>query len=257
MTKVKVLIGADSKESAELMKAMLAEENKYICSALWGDGPSVLAAAREQAPDVLVLDILLARMDGLTVLKALKSTASCSSTRVILTSAFANDRICTEAARLGADFMLMKPFDATLLLDRLEFICGECSAPVLPLRGERPFSLYGEVTGTLHQVGVPAHIKGYQYLRESVLMAVNDPDVINAVTKILYPEVAKRYHTTPSRVERAIRHAIEVAWERGDLDTLQSIFGYTVSTSKGKPTNSEFIAMLADRMLLKQRGEAV
>ncbi len=251
-----VLIGAETAEYGEQLRSVLSDKRDIRCIILSGDGPAILAAVRDKRPDILLLDMMLARLDGLAVLREVMSGKLAKQPKVILMTSFINDRISTEAAALGADYLLFKPFEASVLCERVEELAG---GNVLPMRSrkDRPFSLYAEVTGLLHTVGVPAHIKGYQYLREGVILAVNDPEAINAVTKILYPTVAKQFATTASRVERAIRHAIEVAWERGDLEVLQSIFGYTVSNAKGKPTNSEFIAMIADRLTLKSRGEAV
>ena len=165
----------------------------------------------------------------------------------ILVSGFVSDRMLAEASELGAAYFLPKPFETAALLDKMRGLFLKAPQESLP-------SLKTMVTSVIHEIGVPAHIKGYQYLREAIKITVRDMDVINAVTKVLYPEVAKRFATTPSRVERAIRHAIEVAWDRGDLETLQKYFGYTVSVSKGKPTNSEFIAMIADRLTLEQKN---
>ena len=145
-----------------------------------------------------------------------------------------------------------KPCETESLLERMRQACRTEQ----PVEEDTLQALEREVTTVIHEIGVPAHIKGYQYVREAIVIAVQDMDVINAVTKVLYPEVARRYATTPSRVERAVRHAIEVAWDRGDLETLQRYFGYTVSNTKGKPTNSEFIAMIADRIRLHQKKRA-
>ena len=152
---------------------------------------------------------------------------------------------------------MLKPCDLTALVERLEEIRGGESLRLTPVRRGGKTSIESLVTGIIHEIGVPAHIKGYQYLREAIIIAVNDMDVINAITKVLYPQVAKTFQTTPSRVERAIRHAIEVAWDRGDLDTLQRFFGYTVSNTKGKPTNSEFIALIADKLQLQMKSAEV
>lgn len=160
-------------------------------------------------------------------------------------------------SNLGVQYLMMKPCDMTALVERLEEIRASQAAkrPALLRRPAQPEpNIESMVTGIIHEIGVPAHIKGYQYLREAIVIAVNDMDVINAITKVLYPQVAKTFGTTPSRVERAIRHAIEVAWDRGDLDTLQRFFGYTVSNTKGKPTNSEFIALIADKLQLQLKS---
>ena len=173
--------------------------------------------------------------------------------RILVLSNYVRGNVVDEAAARGADFFLIKPCKLTTVCQRLRQVMSPGG-----LESERDSgpTLEAQVTSIIHEVGVPAHIKGYQYLREAIMIAVDDMDVINAVTKVLYPEVAKRFGTTASRVERAIRHAIEVAWDRGDLETLQKYFGYTVSNAKGKPTNSEFIAMIADRLQLERRGRA-
>lgn len=170
--------------------------------------------------------------------------------RTIVVSSFCSRRTVAQAMEMGVYFFLPKPVNEESLLELMR----QAAAPE---QEEAPFApaLEGMVTAIIHEIGVPAHIKGYQYLREAIMIAVNDMDVINAVTKVLYPEVAKRFCTTPSRVERAIRHAIEVAWDRGDIETLQKYFGYTVNSAKGKPTNSEFIAMIADRLQLQRKQQ--
>jgi two-component system response regulator (stage 0 sporulation protein A) len=172
-----------------------------------------------------------------------------TKTKTIVLSAFCTDQVVAEAMSLGAAYFLPKPCTADTLLDRMQSVFGQPATPE-----EHAAALKNRVTAVIHEIGVPAHIKGYQYLREAIMIAVGDMEVINAVTKVLYPAVAKRFGTTPSRVERAIRHAIEVAWDRGDLETLQKYFGYTVSNAKGKPTNSEFIAMIADRLVLVMKN---
>ena len=241
-----LMIGAESREFAEQLKQSLSQDRNLSVTALWGDGPALLAAVREHAPAILVLDMMLARMDGLAVLRSVMSGLVTPPPRVILMSSFVNDRIASEASAYGADYLIPKPFDPDLLSERVEYLAGGKQPTPLRPRKEHPFSLYGEVTGILHLVGVPAHIKGYQYLRESIMMAVNDPEVINAVTKELYPAVARRYATTPSRVERAIRHAIDVAWRTGEMEQQHQIFGNTIDARRGRPTGGEMIAQLAD-----------
>ena len=196
-------------------------------------------------PDLLVMDVMLPGMDGISVLRQLQKQGDAPMT--ILVSGFVSDRMLAEASELGAAYFLPKPFETATLLDKMRGLFLKAPQESLP-------SLKTMVTSVIHEIGVPAHIKGYQYLREAIMITVRDMDVINAVTKVLYPEVAKRFATTPSRVERAIRHAIEVAWDRGDLDTLQRFFGYTVSNTKGKPTNSEFIALIADKLQLQLKS---
>jgi two-component system response regulator (stage 0 sporulation protein A) len=205
------------------------------------------------------MDLILSGLDGLAVLEKLAALPDGDRPAVIIISGFSSEHTLAEASNLGASYFMQKPCDIPALLARIRTVSGKSRPAGIaagggirpPVRQEQ--SLESLVTEIIHEIGVPAHIKGYQYLREAIILAINDMDIINAVTKVLYPTVAKKYSTTPSRVERAIRHAIEVAWDRGDLETLQKFFGYTVSNIKGKPTNSEFIAMIADRLSLQRR----
>ncbi len=215
-----------------------------------GDGVELLRMAETQRPDVIVMEMVLTGMDGLEVLEALPTLKLERRPRVLILSSFAKGTMAELAAAKGADHYMTKPCRVSTVCERIRQLCGTGTLEDSRDRGQ---NLEAVVTAIIHEIGVPAHIKGYQYLREAILLAVADREVINAVTKVLYPEVAKRFGTTASRVERAIRHAIEVAWDRGDLETLQKYFGYTVSNVKGKPTNSEFIAMIADRLQLQQR----
>ena len=216
-----------------------------------GDGEELVRMVRQLRPDAVVMELVLTGMDGLEVLREL--TRMADRPRVLVLSSYIRGNVVDEAAALGADFFLIKPCKLATVLQRLRQVM---SPGGLESDREGTPALEAQVTSIIHEVGVPAHIKGYQYLREAIMIAVEDMEVINAVTKVLYPEVAKRFATTPSRVERAIRHAIEVAWDRGDLETLQKYFGYTVSNTKGKPTNSEFIAMIADRLVLEKRSRS-
>lgn len=217
-----------------------------------GDGEQAIRMITARKPDVLVLDLMLSKKDGISVLKAISSLDRPPKT--LATSAFMTDYISSAAANLGVKYLMMKPCDMSALVERLEEIRGGESLRTVNIRRADKANIETMVTSIIHEIGVPAHIKGYQYLREAIIIAVNDMDVINAITKVLYPQVAKTFSTTPSRVERAIRHAIEVAWDRGDLDTLQRFFGYTVSNTKGKPTNSEFIALIADKLQLQLKS---
>ena len=216
------------------------------------DGEQAIRQILDRKPDVLVLDLMLSKQDGISVLKAISGMERRPVT--LATSAFVTEYVSTSAANLGVRYLMLKPCDMTTLVERLEEIRGGESLRVPVPRRPDKTSIEAMVTSIIHEIGVPAHIKGYQYLREAIIIAVNDMDVINAITKVLYPQVAKTFGTTPSRVERAIRHAIEVAWDRGDLDTLQRFFGYTVSNTKGKPTNSEFIALIADKLQLQLKS---
>ena len=241
-----VLLADASEEFRSLLREEIEKTGEFSVETA-RDGNEVLKKTEEREPDLLVMDAMLVGLDGISVLRQLQKRESTPMT--ILTSAFVSDRVLTEASELGVAYFLPKPFETETLLDKMRGLFLQAPKESLP-------SLKTMVTSVIHEIGVPAHIKGYQYLREAIMITVRDMDVINAVTKILYPEVAKRYATTPSRVERAIRHAIEVAWDRGDLETLQKYFGYTVSNTKGKPTNSEFIAMIADRLTLEQKNGA-
>ena len=216
------------------------------------DGEQAIARIAQLKPDVLVLDLMLSKRDGIGVLKAISAMDKRPVT--LATSGFVTDYVASAAANLGARYLMLKPCDMTALVERLEEIRGGENLRKTSSRRPEKTNIETMVTSIIHEIGVPAHIKGYQYLREAIINAVNDMDVINAITKVLYPQVAKTFQTTPSRVERAIRHAIEVAWDRGDLDTLQRFFGYTVSNTKGKPTNSEFIALIADKLQLQLKS---
>ena len=217
-----------------------------------GDGSELLHMLRDHQPDAVVMELVLTGgMDGLDVLEEFAQLQS--RPRVLILSSYMKGSMVDTAAAKGADFYMTKPCRISSVGERLRQIMAPGG---LEPEQDDTATLEAQVTAIIHEVGVPAHIKGYQYLREAIIIAVKDMDVINAVTKVLYPEVAKRFGTTASRVERAIRHAIEVAWDRGDLETLQKYFGYTVSNAKGKPTNSEFIAMIADRIRLQRKGKS-
>ena len=218
-----------------------------------------LQIIKESQPDVVLLDLIMPKMDGLTVMEQVNQAQPGSKRPYfIVITAVGQERITEDAFNKGANYYVMKPFNNDMLLDRIKSVrkmFRGCDRKEESRTGEntQAGSLENRVTNMLHEIGIPAHIKGYHYLRDAIIMAVNDMDVLNAITKILYPTVAKKYQTTSSRVERAIRHAIEVAWSRGKLDTLDELFGYTVSTGKGKPTNSEFIALIADTIQLEYK----
>ncbi len=246
MEKRKVVLADASEEFRRLLAEAVAKEEDLEIVGSTGDGAALLELIRDQKPDVAVMDLILSGMDGLAVLGELGELRP----RVLVLSSFAGSSLAEQAAALGADYLMLKPCRLSALVDRIRQLAAE-RGRLQTMQGERDEqSLERQVTAIIHEIGVPAHIKGYQYLREAIRLTVEDMDVINAVTKVLYPAVAKKFGTTASRVERAIRHAIEVAWDRGDLETLQKYFGYTVSNAKGKPTNSEFIAMIADRISL-------
>ena len=252
---VTVMIADNAEEFCTGLTAELQRATGFRVVGTANDGEQAVRMIGEKQPQILVLDMMLAKRDGISVLKAI-STMECRPT-VLATSGFITEYVAQAAANLGVQYLMLKPCDMTALTERLEEMRGGQDKKQTQNRPSGKQSIEAMVTSIIHEIGVPAHIKGYQYLREAIIIAVNDMDVINAITKVLYPQVAKAFQTTPSRVERAIRHAIEVAWDRGDLDTLQRIFGYTVSNTKGKPTNSEFIALIADKLQLQLKGSQV
>ena len=250
-----VLIADNSEEFCAALTAALQQSGLYRVLATANDGEQAIRMTQQLKPDVLVLDLMLSKQDGLSVLKAVANLDKKPAT--LATSSFVTDYVANAVSNLGCSYLMIKPCDMSALVERLDEIRGGESQRIIPLHKPDKRSIESMVTSIIHEIGVPAHIKGYQYLREAIIIAVNDMDVINAITKVLYPQVAKTFQTTPSRVERAIRHAIEVAWDRGDLDTLQRFFGYTVSNTKGKPTNSEFIALIADKLQLQLKSAEV
>lgn len=249
-----ILADANQEFRRILSEALTAEEGMEIV-AQTGDGEELLDLLEEHSVQVLVMDMVLTSMDGMEVLECMGP----DKPRTLVLSAFSGAALSEGMSAKGADYLMLKPCRTAAVVQRIRQLARleEESIPQVlepvaePSEGMRQ-GLERKITAIIHDIGVPAHIKGYQYLREAIGLAVEDMDVINAVTKVLYPAVAKRFGTTASRVERAIRHAIEVAWDRGDLETLQRYFGYTVSNAKGKPTNSEFIAMIADRISLER-----
>lgn len=249
-----VIIADNAEEFCTSLTAALRNADEFQVLGTANDGEQAIRMVTERKPDILVLDLMLAKKDGIAVLKAIGSMDHKPVT--LATTRFVTDYVASAAANLGVRYLMVKPCDTSALVERLEEIRGDAN-PKKTMSRRGSTNIESMVTSIIHEIGVPAHIKGYQYLREAIIIAVNDMDVINAITKVLYPQVAKTFQTTPSRVERAIRHAIEVAWDRGDLDTLQRFFGYTVSNTKGKPTNSEFIALIADKLQLQLKGANV
>ena len=244
-----VLVADGSEEFCAQLSAAL-QNGGYQVVGTATDGQSAMEQLRASAPEVLVLDLMLPKGDGVAVVESVPRE---KRPKLLLLAAFATDYVSGIAASLGADYLMLKPCTAQTVAQRVKDIL-EADRAAADRRLSAEPDIETMVTNVIHEIGVPAHIKGYQYLREAIILTINDMEAINAVTKILYPAVAKKFATTPSRVERAIRHAIEVAWDRGDLDTLQRFFGYTVSNTKGKPTNSEFIALIADRLQLQLRS---
>ena len=262
-TKTRILIADANPDFSSLLSDLIAGEKDMEVAGMADNGVDALALLSECKPDVLLLDLVLSKLDGLELLRRIGETGA--KPHIIVLSGFVNSKVVGECSALGADYFISKPCDPAALLGRIRQLCGEARGESLPggyelgavRQGRGDAELESVVTDIIHEIGVPAHIKGYQYLREAIILTIRDMDMINAVTKALYPEVARKFSTTPSRVERAIRHAIEVAWDRGDIEVLQKFFGYTVSNIKGKPINSEFIAMIADHLSLKQKQGAM
>ena len=258
-TRIRILTADPNREFCRQLSELMADEGDMEIVGMAADGLEALERVAELKPDLLLLELVLPKLDGLEVLRRLRDKGT--SCRVIVLSGFVNGKVIAECSDCGADYFIPKPCDVQALISRirqLSFDLPRTPGVGVDFRQSAEGSyndadLEAIVTDIIHEIGVPAHIKGYQYLREAIILTIKDMDMINAVTKVLYPEVAKRFGTTPSRVERAIRHAIEVAWDRGDVETLQRFFGYTVSGIKGKPTNSEFIAMIADNLSLKRK----
>ena len=256
MDKLNVAIADDNTKMADMLGQMIEEDKDLELVGKAHNGEEICNIIKDKEPDVVILDIIMPKMDGLSVMEKFSHDTSGSKVPVfIVVSAVGQERITEDAFSLGADYYVLKPFDNTMLLNRIKHIRRPNIAEKRERKPER--NLETDVTNIIHEIGVPAHIKGYQYLRDAIILSVNDMEMLNSITKILYPTIAKRHQTTPSRVERAIRHAIEVAWSRGKMDTIDELFGYTVSTGKGKPTNSEFIALIADKIRLEYKNRSL
>lgn len=257
--KLKILVADESAEFRAMCGDALNCSDMEVMDGA-ADGCECLEKIIAMEPDVVVMDVILPHMDGIEVLK--QAVRECTRLPIfIVISYLVNVSITQEVMNLGASYYIRKPFDLSLLPERIRQLTGNMRSPVVQSSTyamyERPQEaeedLETKVTRVIHEIGVPAHIKGYQYLREAIIMTTQNMEIINSITKLVYPVVAKKYNTTSSRVERAIRHAIEVAWDRGDIEVIESIFGHTVQTYKGKPTNSEFIALIADKIRLKMK----
>lgn len=249
--KLKILLADDTTELGNTCRKILGQYGMET-SVCEKDGLKLLDTVKRTKPDVVIADVFMPNLDILGVLDNLKNSEMREKPIVVAMSSYDNPRLEKETLSAGASYYFIKPFDVKNLAERIK-ILAKYSENISYKEVEQPDDndLELMVTEIIHQIGVPAHIKGYHYLREGIIMSVKNTDAINSVTKILYPTVAKKYSTTSSRVERAIRHAIEVAWDRGNVDVLNSYFGYTIQNNRGKPTNSEFIAMIADKLRLR------
>lgn len=248
-SKIKVLIGEEKNESASACAAKLRNQGFYVISRI-SDGNVIYEAIKDEAPDVAIIDASMPNIDAIELLKKINNSTYRKPV-FIVTSAYQNSFIEKSVLQAGAALYMLKPFDYSILGDRIHSLLGaKASEELSDGPAGKVYSLEIIVTDIIHKIGVPAHIKGYHYLREAIMQCVRNVDMLESITKMLYPTVAKRFTTTSSRVERAIRHAIEIAWDRGDIDTLNTYFGYTINVGKGKPTNSEFIALITDKIRL-------
>ena len=262
MREINVAIADDNERILDLLGEIISNDEELKLVGKANNGEDMYHLIKEKQPDVVLLDLIMPKMDGLSVMEMVSNDKGLKKhPDFIVVTAVGQERITEDAFKKGASYYIMKPFNNEMVLNRIkhanQVIRHELKPQVSPgtVIDNRPEpNLEGRVTDMIHEIGIPAHIKGYHYLRDAIIMAVEDMDVLNAITKVLYPTVAKKHQTTASRVERAIRHAIEVARSRGKLDTLDDLFGYTVSNGKGKPTNSEFIALIADTIRLEYKN---
>lgn len=253
--RIKVLIGDDSKEFGSVCSMMLRSQG-FDAMSVEKDGLVVFDSIKREMPNVVIVDSTMKSLDAIELMRRFpKENGLIRAPYFIVISSYDNPIIERQIMEMGAAYFMLKPFEISILAQRIKSICSEENSPLISLGSStKPQTLDVIVTDIIHQLGVPAHIKGYHYLRTAIIEAVKDDQMIESVTKLLYPTVANEYKTTPSRVERAIRHAIEISWDRGDLDILTSYFGYTVSNDKGKPTNSEFIALIADKIRIASKS---
>ncbi|AJS57955.1 sporulation transcription factor Spo0A [Paenibacillus sp. IHBB 10380] len=265
MQKIEVLLADDNREFTNLLAEYISGQEDMVVTGIAYNGEEVLNMINEsrKAPDVLILDIIMPHLDGLGVLERLREMNVSPQPKIVMLTAFGQENITQRAVQLGASYYILKPFDMEVLANRIRQLVGQqnVNSPSMSMSNHRsnvvPLgkgkNLDANITSIIHEIGVPAHIKGYQYLREAITIVYNNIEILGAITKTLYPAIAEKFKTTPSRVERAIRHAIEVAWTRGNIDSISHLFGYTINISKSKPTNSEFIAMVADKLRIEHK----
>ncbi|HZK84041.1 MAG TPA: sporulation transcription factor Spo0A [Desulfosporosinus sp.] len=252
----KIIVVDDNRNLCNLLKTYIEDQDDLSIVGVAHDGLEAMEIVQSQEPDLIILDLVMPSLDGLGVLERLNARTTMKRPKVIMLTAFGQESLTHQAMTLGVDYFILKPFDLDILGKRIRSLAQDlptaapaqysATSPIVTTGGSK-VNLFSEVTNVMHQIGIPAHVKGYQYIREAILMVVEDVSLLGAVTKELYPDVAKKYDTASSRVERGIRHAIELAWERGHTDTLKQIFGYSMNVGRQKPTNSEFIALLADK----------
>ncbi len=280
MEKLNVAIADDNERMLQALGDIVKSDEEFEVVGTAKDGEEAYEMIKRKEPDVVLLDIVMPKLDGLTVMDRIRNDKNIKKhPAFIMITAIGQEKITEDAFSMGADYYIMKPFDndvvinsdeslqTTIVCEKAKFdrikhvrnleLCKKNEVRKINAYEKKQdleeHNLESDVTNIIHEIGVPAHIKGYQYLREAIVMSVTDMEMLNSITKILYPGIAKKYQTTPSRVERAIRHAIEVAWSRGKMDTIDELFGYTIHNGKGKPTNSEFIALIADKIRLEYK----
>ncbi len=264
MAELNIAIAEDNPLMLELLGSILEEEDGFHVVGKADNGEDAYQMIMDKKPDIVLLDVIMPKLDGITVLEKVRAAnIGKDMPAVIMVTAAGNETVASAAFRNGASYYILKPFDREVLLDKIRLVAQERLRMKMPsVVREKPADTYmnkgayirrnleDDVTQLLHEIGIPAHIKGYQYLRDAIIISVEEKEMLVSVTKVLYPAIAKKHGTTASRVERAIRHAIEVAWSRGQLEMIDEIFGYTVNSGKGKPTNSEFIALITDKIRL-------
>ncbi|MGI6685086.1 MAG: sporulation transcription factor Spo0A [Bacillota bacterium] len=250
--RIKTLIADDNRDFCEILKDYFMEQDDFHLCGIAYNGLEALEMIEHIEPDIIVLDIIMPHLDGIGVLEKLQNMNISHKPKIVILTALGQESMTQRAVELGADYYVLKPFDLEVLGNRMRQLAkGQVSTPThAPIKAK---NLDVEVTNIIHQMGVPAHIKGYQYLRDAILLVIDEVNLLGAITKELYPMIAQKYNTTASRVERAIRHAIELAWDRGNVEMMNKFFGYTINVERGKPTNSEFIAMVADKLRITQK----
>ncbi|RKL64918.1 sporulation transcription factor Spo0A [Salipaludibacillus neizhouensis] len=260
MENVKVCVADDNRELVNLLQDVIQSQDDMEVVGTAFNGQECLELVEETQPDVLILDIIMPHLDGLAVLEKLNERQLKKRPNIIMLTAFGKEYTTKRTAELGAAYYVIKPFDMDTLMNKIRDVSGQSKSYTRSYSMEtgykreyKPMNLDASITSIIHEIGVPAHIKGYMYLREAITRVYKDIELLGSITKVLYPEIAKHFNTTASRVERAIRHAIEVAWSRGNIESISKMFGYTVSVSKSKPTNSEFIAMVADKLRIENK----
>ena len=255
--RIKIIIADDNRNLCQMLQNYLQDQESLVIVGVANNGLEAWELIQTQEPDLIILDLVMPHVDGLGVLERITTRTTMKRPKIIMLTAFGQESLTNQAMMLGVDYFILKPFDLEILTKRIHSLTQDISSSTpaqtssyssgITMAG-RELNLVAEVTTMMHQIGIPAHVKGYQYIRDAILMVIEDVSLLGAVTKELYPGIAKKYNTASSRVERGIRHAIELAWARGQTDALKRIFGYSMNIERQKPTNSEFIALLADNL---------